>query len=579
MATNEPWLIGQTPPNTKREYKAIGITGQIKDGLDVYKKKWEAKLKSDWIAAEEQRLKDEYTYTAYKTGETVVQDPNGGLPPKAIKDDPVERLEWAEDQMKHNYLYNTVPEYRDEVQINNGGSFFSSDKLKKWGDFAVDTATTVAKGGAILGSAYGANALTANLQGIPMGAAAGTGVPASNAAAGFTDPSGMGVGGTVGANSSAPMASNAMATTGGLKTAQVGVPGSVNGASTMGAGPAAASTGAWSPAAGTATTAAGATAATTAGMNAATSAAGTAGGNALANASDWINPALIAGSSLVSGYLANDAADDATDEIRRQYDQNRADMEPWRQAGVNALADYQEGINQPNNMYGEFTNNSLVPQYQNTTAPPPEYMDRSRFDFNMEEDEGYKFTRDQALQATDRMSRAGNGAFSVGQATALQDRAGGVASQWSDMYRRAALGESQANYGRSMAEYNADTSRNQDIYGRGVQDYSLARQGNLDQYGRDVGQYSMGVARNTDDYNRTQNTLNRQQGLAGLGQTTMAGLGNQGASAANNIANINIGAAGATNAAIQGGMSNYLSYQDQQNNPGVPAWMRGRTYS
>jgi len=432
---------------------------------------------------------------------------------------------------------------------------------------------------------------------------------------------------------------------------------------------------------------AGALAATGGTLNAANGAIGAAtnaGVNTLAGTTpSWLTPALLAGSSLASGYLANQASEDGIDEIKRQYDQNRSDQEPWRQAGLNALADYQTGINQPNNMYGEFQNNSRVPQYQNNAAPPPEYsptealaqyqndpslapdyqatagpaayqntagappeyQDRSRFEFNMEEDPGYQFTRDQALQATQRQQNAQGNALSGNVLTALQDRAGGVASQWSDQYRRSALGESQANYGRSMAEYGADTARNQDIYGRGVtdygidnarnqdiygrnlqaygiadkrnqdrynrgvqdyginsatnqamynrgtqdygiqnarnqdiygrgvQDYGLNLQGNQAQYGRDVGEYSMGVARNTDDYNRTQNTLNRQASLSGLGQTATAGLGAQGAAAATNIAGLNMQGAQGINNAIQGGIGNYLTYQDQQN-PNTAPWMR-----
>ena len=600
---------------------------------------------------------------------------------------------------EHQKRMSEDPAYREMVQTrkeeyDKQGTFNQfTDKIGDLADFGVDAAVGVGRGAAILGSAYSANALAAGLQGIPMGAAAGTGVPASGAAAGFTDPSGVGIGGTIGAGSSAPMASNALASgaiatpvnmatmTGSTAlpagTAQVGVPGSVGGVSDMGA----------SQFAGGAAGSAATGAAVSGAANGAIGAATNAGVNTLAGTTpSWLTPALLAGSSLASGYLANQASEDGIDEIRRQYDQNRSDQEPWRQAGLNALADYQTGINQPNNMYGEFQNNSMVPQYQNNAAPPPEYsptealaqyqndpslapdyqatagpaayqntagappeyQDRSRFEFNMEEDPGYQFTRDQALQSTQRQQNAQGNALSGNVLTALQDRAGGVASQWSDQYRRSALGESQANYGRSMAEYGADTARNQDIYGRGVtdygidnarnqdiygrnlqaygiadkrnqdrynrgvqdyginsatnqamynrgtqdygiqnarnqdiygrgvQDYGLNLQGNQAQYGRDVGEYSMGVARNTDDYNRTQNTLNRQASLSGLGQTATAGLNNQGAQSAAQIAGLTYQGAEGVNNAMASGVNNYLSYQDQQANPGVPAWMRGR---
>lgn len=51
---------------------------------------------------------------------------------------------------------------------------------------------------------------------------------------------------------------------------------------------------------------------------------------------DWMN-LLIPGAGLASAYLSNQATGDAMDEIARQYDQTRADYEPWRQAGIGAL--------------------------------------------------------------------------------------------------------------------------------------------------------------------------------------------------------------------------------------------------
>lgn len=53
--------------------------------------------------------------------------------------------------------------------------------------------------------------------------------------------------------------------------------------------------------------------------------------------SNWLDNALIGGSSLLSGYLSNQATEKGIDEIGRQYDLTRADFAPWREAGVNAL--------------------------------------------------------------------------------------------------------------------------------------------------------------------------------------------------------------------------------------------------
>lgn len=89
------------------------------------------------------------------------------------------------------------------------------------------------------------------------------------------------------------------------------------------------------------------------GGTAAGTAAGVAGGAGMAGTlGSWLsNPAVIGGGlSLVGGALGADAASDAAEaqeraanaaieEIRRQYDQNRADQMPWLQAGQTSLAD------------------------------------------------------------------------------------------------------------------------------------------------------------------------------------------------------------------------------------------------
>ena len=84
----------------------------------------------------------------------------------------------------------------------------------------------------------------------------------------------------------------------------------------------------------------------------ASTAAKAASGNALSDyltqANDFLkSPVGQIGTSLVSGYLGNRAANNAADaqrdaanaaiaEQRRQYDQTRTDLSPWRERGVNA---------------------------------------------------------------------------------------------------------------------------------------------------------------------------------------------------------------------------------------------------
>jgi len=331
----------------------------------------------------------------------------------------------------------------------------------------------------------------------------------------------------------------------------------------------------------------------------------------------------IIGGSVVSGLLGKKSSDKARKssdraamaslaEQKRQYDLGRNDLAPYREAGTNALSQYQAGISPNTNMYGAFQNDSQVPQYQNqigappeyqnTAGAPPEFSDRSRFSWDtnaLENDPGYQFTRDQALQSTQRQQNAGGNQFSGNILAALQDRAGGLAASYGQQFRNSALNESNTNYGRSMGEYGADTARNQDIYGRGVTDYGinnarnqdmygrgvtdygLAAQGNQQQYARDLGQYGLDVSRNTDSYNRDQNYLGQLAGLAGSGQnaaTTSGGLGANYANAATNTmmgnaantGSLAMQGANSLNSAVQGGIGNYLTYDYLQNNPTRP---------
>lgn len=279
--------------------------------------------------------------------------------------------------------------------------------------------------------------------------------------------------------------------------------------------------------------------------------------------------AAILGGSLVSGLLGQSSANNATSasnaaskaslaEQKRQFDLGRRALAPYRKAGLNALNEYKEGISPNTNMYGSFQNDSKIPQFQGG--------DRYRWD--QSEDAGFQFTRDQALQATERQQNAGGNQFSGNILAALQDRAGGVAAQYSAQQRAAGLGESQANYGRGLTEYQTDNARNRDMYGRAL------------------GQYGLDVSRNTDAYGRDQNYLNQLGGLASSGQNAATQSGNLGANYANTASNTMMGNAANTgqlamqganslNNAVQSGIGNALQYNYLQNNPWRPTDLNG----
>ena len=134
----------------------------------------------------------------------------------------------------------------------------------------------------------------------------------------------------------------------------------------------------------------------TLGAGAGSAAAGLAGAGLLPSLSGTVgsllsNPAVIGGGlSLVGGALGADAASDAAEmqqqsanaaieEVRRQYDQNRADQMPWLQAGQASLAD-------------------LMSQMGSLTTP------YTQADF--QNDPGYQFELAEGQRALDAAARA-----------------------------------------------------------------------------------------------------------------------------------------------------------------------------
>lgn len=146
-----------------------------------------------------------------------------------------------------------------------------------------------------------------------------------------------------------------------------------------------------------------------------------------------------------------------------------------------------------------------------------------------------------------------------------------------DIYGRA-MGENELGYGRDLSEYQLGYGREADVYNRALTGNALARDKEATDYSRAMSGYGLDYQRNQDVYNRDQNYLNRLSNLAGTGQTAVAQSGAAGSNMANAIANINQANAtaqgnaantryGAYNNAIQGGISNYLTYQGLPKTP------------
>lgn len=328
----------------------------------------------------------------------------------------------------------------------------------------------------------------------------------------------------------------------------------------------------------------------------------------------------VAGGSLVAGYMGSKSADKASQEStyaadqtiaeqRRQFDLTRADTAPYRKAGGNALASLMARLEAGGGGSGalpqftdrgaplpQFNVNAPLPQFQGGTALP-QYQGGQKFEFDpsqIENNPNYQFVRDQSLDAADRVL-ASQGKFGSGNRVAeITKLASGLAS-----------GEVNNEFGRQFAASNAN-------YGRGTTDFGINRQGALDQYGmsrdaydisranvldkynmdltgynanyrqnqdtyqRNLGEFGMDYQREADLYGRDQNYLNWLSTVAGVGQNANAQSASSGANMANNISAAlqnnaaNQGNAaqmkyGSWNNAIQGGMSNYLAYNQNEN--------------
>lgn len=133
-----------------------------------------------------------------------------------------------------------------------------------------------------------------------------------------------------------------------------------------------------------------------------------------------------AGAQMITGSKAAKAqrqsAEMSVAEQRRQYDQDRADLAPWREAGGSALA----------RLVSEYGLGGQAPQSQFTTSP------------------GYQFRMGEGLRAIDR-NRAARGLLNSGAADKARMRYGeGLAaseydSYWNRLAGLAGVGQNATN--------------------------------------------------------------------------------------------------------------------------------------
>lgn len=243
--------------------------------------------------------------------------------------------------------------------------------------------------------------------------------------------------------------------------------------------------------------------------------------------------------SLVGARSANKAAEAQTDatmqgiaEERRQYNQTRRDLAPWRNlgteaiGGINALLDSSGDLtrkfNQRDFGIGERYRGQMAgltqPYTDNIGAAADQYtgdlgdaQDRYRqaMSQQFEASPGYQWSLDQGREAIERSSAAGAGVLGSATQKSLLDYSQGLAGQEYQNFlnnrRQDALGQ-----------YGVDTQTAGSMYGTRVNALTDAFRADsgLAGLGYDTRQASMAgdYARRTDDWNRHTTA-------AGLGQT------------------------------------------------------------
>lgn len=239
--------------------------------------------------------------------------------------------------------------------------------------------------------------------------------------------------------------------------------------------------------------------------------------------------------------LQRELAGNSLAEQKRQYDIGQENLAPYREAGQQALGEYQ-------GMLGDYTPGEL-PDFQGQYQDPGAFQGVT----NLQEDPGYQFRLSQGLQALDRMSSRGGERYSGKRGIALQDYGQQSASQ-----------EYGAAFSRSLQKYGVDVQRADSSYGRDMGKYSLDYQkaGDVDKQRR--GQLSMyaNLAATGQQAAGASSTLGANYG-AQVGNTN-ANLATGLAQSYTNLGNIQMAGSLGVGNAVTGGIAAYNYNQGQQ---------------
>lgn len=216
----------------------------------------------------------------------------------------------------------------------------------------------------------------------------------------------------------------------------------------------------------------------------------------------WMLPAAIIGSSLLGAESSADAASSAANasarateasvaEQRRQFDLNRADMQPWLTAGtesVNALAA------------------GLRPGGQFASMTP------FNFQYDQNQDPGYAFRLSEGMKALERSAAARGGLLSGTMLKGAQRYGQDMASQ-----------EYQNAFNRYTTGFNANTGERNALYNR------LAGVSNTGQVtGQQIGAQGANMASNIGNayMSNAANQGNAMMAGAGARQSAYSGAAN-----------------------------------------------------
>lgn len=245
------------------------------------------------------------------------------------------------------------------------------------------------------------------------------------------------------------------------------------------------------------------------------------------------------------------ASDRASQQTKEMYDQTRADLSPYTQAGVNSLGQLMQqmgtGGSLSKNYKGDnFSFNGSSTPYQseafkyNGSSDP--YQSKA---FNFEASPDYAFRKQQGMDGIQGSAAASGGLLSGATLKALNANNSNLASgEYGSAYNRYLQGE-QLGQGQHQQAYNNYLANEQLGQGQYQQAFNNWQSNDNNQYNR---------------FSADQNNqYSRLMGLINMGQSSAAQVGNAGAAAAQQIGNNTMAGADARAAGIIGSNNAYTN--------------------